>query len=204
MEGQRQRSGGGRRRRRKARSEQRPAKSEPVLIAARRPNSPFLVKSQSRSVAASAAPKRDGARKSGNGMPVAADRPVPRIEETPRRAARIVQARTPENDEQELRRRRLLQRVMDSEGRGAISRAADEYLESGFELPEEQEVYLQLLEHFNEERARQALDAMNRLLSAQPPIKRPVLDQRLRRLEEHADEATTRNMAAALRRTIRA
>jgi hypothetical protein len=77
-------------------------------------------------------------------------------------------------------------------------------LESGFVLPEEQEVYLQLLEHFNEERAREALDVMNRLLSAESPIKRPILDQRLRRLEEYADEDTTRNMAAALRRTIRA
>ena len=179
------------------------------MIAARRPNSPFLAKSTSRSVAASAAPssKRDGNRRAaanGNGATLAVDQPASRLDEPPRRAARIVQARIADNDEREVRRRRLLQRVMDSEGRGAISRAADEYLESGFVLPEEQEVYLQLLEHFNEERAREALDVMNRLLSAESPIKRPILDQRLRRLEEYADEDTTRNMAAALRRTIRA
>jgi hypothetical protein len=44
---------------------------------------------------------------------------------------------------------------------------------------------------------------MVRLLSREPPIKRPVLDQRLRRLEEHADEAPTRQLAADLRRTLR-
>ena len=34
-------------------------------------------------------------------------------------------------------------------------------------------------------------------------IKKPVLDQRLRRLEEHADEPSTRELAAKLRQTIR-
>jgi hypothetical protein len=93
---------------------------------------------------------------------------------------------------------------MDSDGRVQISRAADEYLGCGFELPDRQDVYLQLLEHFDEERARQSITAITRLLAKESPLKRPVLDQRLRRLEEYADEPVTRSMAAALRRTIRA
>ena len=62
---------------------------------------------------------------------------------------------------------------------------------------------LQLLEHFNEAHAREAVEVLSRLLEKEPPIKRPVLNQRLRRLEEYADEAGTREAAAQLRRTIR-
>jgi hypothetical protein len=121
-----------------------------------------------------------------------------------RRAARIVQLPTGTQDERELLRQKLLRRLMDSDGRVQISRAADEYLGCGFELPDRQDVYLQLLEHFDEERARQSITAITRLLAKESPLKRPVLDQRLRRLEEYADEPVTRSMAAALRRTIRA
>lgn len=126
-----------------------------------------------------------------------------KTDETPRRAARIVQLPTGALDEREEQRKRLLRRLMQSDGRGAISRAADEYLGSGFELPDQQEVHLQLLEHFDEERARSSLDAMTRLLATEEPIKRPVLDQRLRRIEEYAEDPSTRSMAAALRRSLR-
>jgi hypothetical protein len=124
-------------------------------------------------------------------------------EEVNRRVARIVQLRPSGDDEREQRRRRLLGRLMACEGRGAISRAADEYLAEGFELPDEQVVHLQLLEHFNEERAKCSLEAMCRLVAQEAPIKRPVLDQRLRRLEEHAEDVDTRSLAATLRRTLR-
>jgi hypothetical protein len=44
---------------------------------------------------------------------------------------------------------------------------------------------------------------MTRLLAKEEPIKRPVLDQRLRRLEEYAEDPSTRSTAAALRRSLR-
>ena len=204
MDGQRQRSGGGRRRRRKARSEPRAA-AEPVLIAARRPDSPFLHtrKGRGRSVAASAAPS---ALPNLRAAPALEVEKIPEKppEEAPRRVARIVKAGGADLDERERQRRRLFDRLMGADGRIAISRAADEYLSSGYDLPDEQAVHLQLLEHFDETRVRDALTAMGRLLNDEPPIKRPVLDQRLRRIEEHADEAPTRTLAAQLRRNIRA
>ena len=92
---------------------------------------------------------------------------------------------------------------MMSEGRGAISRAAREYREAGFEFPLDQEVQLRLLEQFDEDRAREAIDTLTELLQQQEPIKKPVLEQRLRRLEEYAEEEATREAAAALRRAIR-
>jgi hypothetical protein len=202
MDGQRQRSDH-RRGRRKPRAERAPL-PEPVRIAARRPNSPLLAKVPPRTVAASAAP-----RKKANALldeePVKAleeIRPKP-APEPARRAARIITLGGGAQDERRLEQQRLLARLLSSEGRGAISRAAEEFLRNGFELPDEQEVHLQLLEHFDESRARESLTTMARLLKDQAPIKRPVLDQRLRRLEEYADEAATRTLAADLRRAIR-
>jgi hypothetical protein len=120
-----------------------------------------------------------------------------------RRAARIVRLDGKPLDDNEIERRRLLQRLIDSEGRSAISRAADDYKNAGFDFPHEQDVHLQLLAHFNETLAGQAIEALTDIVSREVVKKRPVLDQRLRRLEEYADEGTIREAAAALRRRIR-
>lgn len=120
-----------------------------------------------------------------------------------RRAARIVRLDGKPLDDNEIERRRLLQRLIDSEGRSAISRAADDYRSAGFEFPGEQDVHLQLLAHFNETLAGQAIEALTEIVARETVRKRPVLDQRLRRLEEYADEGSIREAAAALRRRIR-
>ena len=121
-----------------------------------------------------------------------------------RRAARIVRASNTANDVEEKQRQRLLERLMTSQGRLAITRAAREYRQSGFEFPVEQDVQLQLLEHVDEELARAAIAALTGLFESEAPIKKPVLEQRLRRLEEYADELATREAAADLRRALRA
>jgi hypothetical protein len=119
-----------------------------------------------------------------------------------RRAVRIVKltdnALTPGNREQQL-----LDRLVRSQGRGAISRAADDLWDSKFVAPKRQEIQIQLLEHENETRARDAVFAMAELLQREAPIKRPVLDQRLRRLETSAEDPITRDAAGALRRSMR-
>jgi hypothetical protein len=199
MDGQRQKSGPGRGRRRKPRSAERTVKAEPVLIAARRPDSPLIAKVPRKKIAASAVPRRTGETRSVEPAEVP---PAP-TPEPARRAARIVKLGGGAADDRERERLKLLGRLMASQGRGPITRAADEFLQHGFELPNEQEVHLQLLEHFDESRARESLEAISLLLDEQPPIKKPVLDQRLRRLEEHADESVTRELAADLRRSLR-
>ncbi len=201
MELRRQRSRGGRRKR-KSRST---AASEPVLIVARRPNSPLIQSETKRRIAASARPKTANAS--------SLERTTEQPSETrggsksgaveTRRLARIVQPEERGVGDQEQERERLLQRILNSEGRGAISRAAEEYLNAGFEFPKEQAVQLQLLEHFNEARARKAMEVLTAIVEREEPMKRPVFEQRLRRLEEHADEALTREAAADLRRSIR-
>src|SRR5260221_9671991 len=200
MDGQRQRSGWGRGRRRKPRKVERPERPEPVRIAARRPDSPLLAKAPAKTIAASAVPRRSGEALRED-APTDEKVPAP-VPEPARRAARIVQLGGGEADESERERRKLLGRLMESQGRGAISRAADDFLRHGFSLPNEQAVHLQLLEHFDETRARESVEAISMLLRTEAPMKRPVLDQRLRRLEEHADEAVTRDLAANVRRAL--
>ncbi|MFC1641232.1 hypothetical protein ACFL5O_00890 [Myxococcota bacterium] len=200
MQRERQKLTGGRTRRAKPHS-QRASKAEPILIAARRPDSPCVGSiSVRRSVAASGRPTQK-----------ASPHPVDRVERdkswlpppTEKKSARIVQLNGADADDNEKLRLRLLDRLLLSEGRGAVSRAAEEYRRAGFEFPEEQSVQLKLLEHFNEDWAMAALVKLSRLLEDQPPLRRPVLEMRLRRLEEYAEDPATREAAGSLRRAIR-
>lgn len=228
---QHQRSGNSRNRRKKARTRTEPKpKQEPVLIVARRPDSPLLMKVSNRNIAASARPKRArdaehaGASDAMNDAALDATSPAgthhadghhaghqaledvklaPAHAEPPRRVVRIAQTSSAILDDGVLRRERLLERLVNSEGRSAISRVANELLNGTEPLPETQEVHLQLLEHVDERRARDAMDVLARLFTSQTPIKRPILDQRLRRLETEADEPETREKAASLRRSMR-
>lgn len=194
---QRQKPGGGRRRRRKQRSSESRAAVEPILIAARRPNAPLVARAPA---AMSAAPKsvRPATPKPTNGKAAR-----PEAEPAPRRTARIVQVTKTDHDDRERQRLRLLDRLMAAETRGAITRTADELAREGFELPAEQPVQLQLLDHFDEERARAAIEVLSALVEKEPAFKRPVMEQRLRRLEEYAEDPGVREAAAELRRAIR-
>ena len=119
-----------------------------------------------------------------------------------KRAARIVS--TPAQlDEVELERRHLLSRLLDSETPGAVTRAANAYKKAGFQFPEEQPVQLALLGHSDEAEVSLALDVLTALLDEQAPIKLPVFEQRLKRLEDGAENPETRRRAAELRRVLR-
>ena len=126
-------------------------------------------------------------------------------EEKPRapRTARIVSASARDQDGRLVERERLLGRVLSSEGRGAITRAADQYLRAGFDFPIEQPVQLQLLEHLDEALVRVAIDALRGIVVNEPPLKRPIFEHRLKRLEDDAEEEATRSAAADLRRVLR-
>jgi hypothetical protein len=200
MEGQRQRATRGRRRR-KARAKTSPANgSEPILIVARRPDSP-RVRTPSKSIAASAKPRQN--RVSSPAEATLEAVPAGDRETRPRRAARIIEANLSTGDF-EATRARLLRRLLEADGRSAITKAADALRDEQIEVPEEQEFHVQLLDHNNEARARDAISVLSRLLERQPPKKRPIMERRLRRLEQEADEVETRTSAALLLKTMRA
>ena len=119
-----------------------------------------------------------------------------------KRAARIVTGAVAADDT-ELERRHLLSRLLDCVGPAAVTRAAKAYLNGGFSFPEEQPVQLKLLEHSDEAQVSSALEVLTKLLDQQAPIQLPIFEQRLKRLEEGAENAETRARAAELRRVLR-
>lgn len=123
---------------------------------------------------------------------------------TKRDSAKMVVARKKEDGPREAERARLVDRLMAAVGRSAITRAADDLARAGLLPDDRQEVHLQLLEHADEARVREALGALGRRLDAEPPHRRAVMEARVRRLESDADDPETRALAAAIKKKLRA
>jgi hypothetical protein len=121
------------------------------------------------------------------------------------RSARIVAARTDARDEKELLLERLVERLGAAEGRAAIAKVVGEIEELGLSVPDNHQIaHLQLLEHAAESRVRASIARLGVILEREPSKRAAVLESRLRRLEEFADEAETRAAAAELRRRVKA
>ena len=118
------------------------------------------------------------------------------------RAPKVVDSSTPEVEAGPSRRQDQLRKILAASSTKAISDSIDGFLNAGHTLPDDQEVFLQMLEHRNEERVRDAIGQLERLLMGQLPKRKPVLVQRLKRIEEHAEEPATRDAAGLLRRKV--
>jgi len=127
---------------------------------------------------------------------------APEVEAQGKNTPRIVLPPTPNVDPRNAQRRQLLAKLLSASGPNAISKVADEFVAEGFSFPEDQEIYLQLLEHNSEGLVRDAMQGLAKMLAGQLPKRKPVLDQRLRRLEEHAEDSSTRDAATSLRRVL--
>jgi hypothetical protein len=107
----------------------------------------------------------------------------------------------PPLDEKAIERERLLERLRTAEGRPAITRAANELKKAGHQpAPDDQDAFLQLLEHTDEEVVQSAIEELGRILTLEPVKRFTVLESRLRRLEELADDPATQASARRLRR----
>jgi hypothetical protein len=115
---------------------------------------------------------------------------------------RIVLAPPPQADPQTAERQRLLSKLLVAESRPKIAKAATDFLRAGFSFPEEQDVCLQLLEHTDETHVRSAIDVLSALLASELPKRRAVLESRLRRIEQFAEDQDTRVAAERLRRRV--
>lgn len=121
----------------------------------------------------------------------------------PARPQRIVALVSAPIDAKTAERDRLLARLAVAEGRTAISRAADAFAAAGFDLPDDdQAVQLQLLEHTRDDHVEAALAKLSLILAGEPCKRQAVLESRLRRLEEFAEEPTLRDAARRLRRQV--
>jgi hypothetical protein len=89
---------------------------------------------------------------------------------------------------------------LSSEGRGAVTRAADQYLRAGFEFPLEQPRAAPAARASGRGAGTGRVETLRGIVVSEPPLKRPILEQRLKRLEDSAEEAETRAAATELRR----
>lgn len=115
---------------------------------------------------------------------------------------KIVTPRGPATDARTIERERLVASLLAAQGRPGVTQATEQLLGAGHALPDSQEVHLQVLEHADESRVRSSIAALDALLAVEPPKRRPVLEQRLKRIEESADDVATRDAATALRRKL--
>lgn len=115
---------------------------------------------------------------------------------------KIVVPRGPTTDPKEIERERMISALLAAPSRPAITAPTAALLSAGHALPESQDVQLQLLEHTDESMVRGAIESLSVILAREPARRRPVLEQRLKRIEEFADDAATRDAAAALRRKL--
>lgn len=121
---------------------------------------------------------------------------------SPALKGRVVLPPPPVADSRGAERQKLLGKLLGAEGRPNVSKAANDFLRAGFTFPEEQDVQLKLLEHADEEHVRSAIAALSTLLAGELPKRRAVLESRLRRIEEFAEESATRTAAERLRRQV--
>lgn len=115
---------------------------------------------------------------------------------------KIVTPRPPSTDPTVLERERLLAALLAAGDRASVTRITEALLAAGHSIPETQEAHLQVLEHTDEARVRASLSVLDVILAREPAKRRPVLEQRLKRLEESAEELSTREAATALRRKL--
>ena len=115
---------------------------------------------------------------------------------------KIITPRAPSTDPKVLEQERLVAALLHASDHASVTRATEALLQAGHPIPDTQEAHLQVLEHKDEARVRASLQALDAILSLEPAKRRPVLEQRLKRLEEFAEEKATRDAASALRRKL--
>jgi hypothetical protein len=115
---------------------------------------------------------------------------------------KIITPRAPSTDPRVLEQERLVAALLLASDHSSVTRATEALLSAGHPIPDTQEAHLQVLEHKDEARVRASLEALDVILSREPAKRRPVLEQRLKRLEEFADDQATRDAASLLRRKL--
>lgn len=115
---------------------------------------------------------------------------------------KIVSPRGPSSDPRVLERERLIAALLAASDRLTVTRTTESLVSAGHDIPDTQEAHFQILEHSDEARVRASVAALEVILAREPAKRRPVLEQRLKRIEEFADESATRDAATALRRKL--
>jgi hypothetical protein len=94
-------------------------------------------------------------------------------------------------------------RFVKAQGSHAITEAFEAFSYAGYALDDDdQEGWLQVLEHRDESKVRGAIEKLRTEFARKPARHKPLLIQRLRRLEDNADEPETVAAAGDLRKSV--
>lgn len=94
-------------------------------------------------------------------------------------------------------------RLLKAQGSLPITTAVDSFFAAGHALDEEDDAaWVQVLEHRDESRVREAIDKLSQRATSKLAMHRLVLLQRLRRIEDSGDERETREAAAVFRQRV--
>jgi len=97
------------------------------------------------------------------------------------------------------KRQKLLKALRETMDRDEVESGIKELLEMDGELPEDADVLTNVLRHSDEEIVLDAINKLSDIHDARPIKRREVLRQRLRQVEELAEEPDTQAAAAKLR-----
>lgn len=100
------------------------------------------------------------------------------------------------------KRQNALRKLQDAVGRFEVEVAFKEYLEIDPELPRDVNALLAVLEHSDEGLLQRAIELIEELISSKSFPRKELLKQRLRKIEDLAEEPETVEMAESLRRKL--
>jgi hypothetical protein len=100
------------------------------------------------------------------------------------------------------KRQALLRAVRDADDRQTLAAATADLLAMDGELPDDADVLISVLRHPDEAVVRDAIRALGKLASSRPLKRKELLKQRLRQVEELAEEEETRVAGAELRKAL--
>lgn len=122
--------------------------------------------------------------------------------ELPERFQRLTKARDTLSTGDGSPRQAALKRLRNAVGQSDVVDAVKELLELDGELPREPDALLSALQHPDETIQRQAISLLRELVAERPLKRGDLLKQRLRRIEELAEDPQTAKQAAELRHFI--
>lgn len=122
--------------------------------------------------------------------------------ELPDRFQRLTKARDTLATGEGSPRQAALKRLRNAVGRGDVVEAVKELLEIDGALPREPDALLSALQHPDESIQRQAISLLKELVAERPLKRGDLLRQRLRRIEELAEDPETVKLASELRHFI--
>ena len=100
-------------------------------------------------------------------------------------------------------RQNLINEMRTAVSKDGLAQAVAAYLKEAAELPEEQDVLVNVLRHPDEAIARRALAGLLKLAEAGKTAGRSLLEQKVKMLEVTARDPETQELAAALIRKLR-